>query len=80
LKEWTTTDFRNTTSTTNLKEEEIVDALGNNGNESTPEQVNRTNPWRKMTMMMTMINYIKNMTKNSETLFFEVKIKNMAKA
>jgi len=49
----TTPDFRNMPSTTNLKEEEIVDALGNDGNASMPEQVNRPNPWRKM-MMMTM--------------------------
>jgi hypothetical protein len=37
-------------STTDLEEEEIVDALGNDGNESMPEQVNLPNPWRKMTM------------------------------
>jgi hypothetical protein len=48
----TTTGFRNTPSTTNLEEEEIVDALGNDGNASMPEQVNRPNPWRKMMMMM----------------------------
>jgi len=48
-------DFRNTPSTTGLVEEEIVDALGNDGNASKPEQVNRPNPWRKMLMMMTMI-------------------------
>ena len=29
LKEWTTPDSRNTPSNTNLEEEEIVDALGN---------------------------------------------------
>ena len=39
LKEWTTPDCRNTPSTTNLEEEEIVDALGNDGNASMPEQV-----------------------------------------
>jgi hypothetical protein len=60
LKEWTTPDFRNTPSTTNLDEEEIVDALGNDGNASMPEQINRPNPWRKMkmtttTMMMMMM-------------------------
>jgi len=56
LKEWTTPDFRNTPSTTNL-EEEIVEALGNDGNASMPEQVNRPNPWRKKKMrkMMMMI-------------------------
>jgi len=52
LKEWTTPDSRNTPSTTNLEEEEIVDAPGNDGNASTPEQVNRPNPWRKMMMMI----------------------------
>jgi len=55
LKEWTTPDFRNTPSTTNLEEEEIVDALGNDDNASMPEQVNRPNPWRKLMMMMTMM-------------------------
>jgi len=55
LKEWTTPDFRNTPSTTNLEEEENVDALGNDGNASMPEQVNRPNPLRKMMMMMMMI-------------------------
>jgi hypothetical protein len=48
LKEWTTPNFRNTLSTTNLEEEEIVDALGNDGNASMPEQVNRPNPWKKI--------------------------------
>ena len=48
LKEWKTPDSRNTPSTTNLEEEEIVDALGNDGNASMPEQVNRLNTWRKM--------------------------------
>jgi len=52
LKEWTTPDCRNTTSTTNLEEEETVDALGNDGNASMPEQVKRPNPWRKIMMMM----------------------------
>ena len=55
MKEWTTPDFRNTPSTTNLEEEEIVDALGNDGNASIPEQVNRPNPWRKMIMKMMMM-------------------------
>ena len=54
LKEWTTPDSRNTSSTTNLEEEEIVDALGNDGNASLPEQVTRPNSWRKM-MMVTYI-------------------------
>jgi hypothetical protein len=40
-----------TPSTTKLREKEIVDAPGNDGNASMPEQVNRPNPWKK-TMMM----------------------------
>jgi len=53
LKEWTTPDSRNTPSTTSLlEEEEILDALGNDGNASMPEQVNRPNPWKMMMMMM----------------------------
>ena len=52
-------DSRNTPSTTNLEEEEIVDAPGNNGNASMPVQVKRPNPWRKMMMMMMMMmNYL----------------------
>jgi hypothetical protein len=39
-------------STTNLEEEEIMNAPGNDGNASMPEQVIRHNPWRKMMMMM----------------------------
>jgi hypothetical protein len=50
LKEWTTPDSRNTPSTTNLEEEEIVDAPGNDGNASMPEHVKRPNPWTKMMM------------------------------
>jgi len=57
LKEWTTPDSRNTPSTTNLEEEEIVDAPGNDGNASMQEQVKRPNPLRKMMMMM-MIMYM----------------------
>jgi len=38
-KEWTTPDFRNTPSTTNLGGEEIVDAPGKDSNASMPEQV-----------------------------------------
>jgi len=34
LEKWTTPDSRNTPSTTNLEEEEIVDVLGNDGNAS----------------------------------------------
>jgi hypothetical protein len=48
LKEWTTADSRNTPSTTNLEEEEIVDAPGNDGNASMSQQFKRPNPWRKM--------------------------------
>ena len=57
LKEWTTPDSRHTPSTTNLEEEEIVGALGNDGNASMPEQVRPPNPWRKM-MMIDYILYI----------------------
>ena len=53
MKERTTPDSRNTPSTTNLEKEEIVDAPGNDGNASMPEQVKRPNPWRKMMMMIT---------------------------
>jgi len=55
LKKWTTPDSRNTPSTTNLDEEENVDALGNDCNASMPEQVTRRNPWRKMMMIMMMM-------------------------
>jgi len=44
LKEWTTPDSRNTPSTTNLGEEEIVDALGKDGYASMPKQVKQPNP------------------------------------
>jgi len=54
LKEWTTPG-RNTPSTTNLEEEEIVDAPGNDGNASMPEQVKRPNPWRTMIMIIVII-------------------------
>jgi hypothetical protein len=36
-----------------LEEEEIVDAPGNDGNASMPEQVKQPNPWRKMMMKST---------------------------
>ena len=55
MKERTTPDCRNTPSTTNLEEEEIVGALGNDGNATMPEEANRPNPWRKMMMMMMMM-------------------------
>jgi hypothetical protein len=53
LKERTTPDPRNTPSTANLEEEEIVDAPGNDGNASLPEQFKRPNPWKKTMIMMT---------------------------
>jgi hypothetical protein len=43
LKEWITLDSRNTPSTTNLVEEEIVGAPENDDNASMPEQVKRLN-------------------------------------
>jgi hypothetical protein len=52
LKVWTTPDFQNTSSTTNLEGEEIMDAPGKDGNASMPEQVNRPNPWRKKMVVM----------------------------
>ena len=52
MKERTTPDSRNTPSNTNVEEEDIVDALGNDGKASMPEHVKRPNPWRKMMMMM----------------------------
>ena len=55
LVEWTTPDSRNTPSTTNLEEEEIVDTPGNDGKALMPEQVKRPNTWRKMMMMMMMM-------------------------
>jgi hypothetical protein len=55
LKEWITLDSQNTPSTTNLHEEEIVDAPGNDGKASMPEQVKRPNPWKNMMMTITYI-------------------------
>jgi len=55
------TDARNTLSTTNPEDEDLVDALGNEGNASMPEQVKRLNPWRKMMMMMMMMILHRNM-------------------
>jgi len=48
LKEWITTDCRNTPSTTNPEDEQIVDAPGKDGNALMPEQVKRPNPSRMM--------------------------------
>ena len=45
-------------SNTNLKEEEIVDALGKDGNASMSEQVKRPDPWKKMMMMMMMMGWM----------------------
>jgi len=55
LKEWPTPDSRNTVSTTNLEEEEIVDAPGNDGNASMPEQVKQPKPWRKIIIIIIII-------------------------
>jgi hypothetical protein len=55
LKEWTTPDCRNTPSTTNFEEEEIVDATGKYDNASMAEQVKRPNPWRKIIIMIMII-------------------------
>jgi hypothetical protein len=52
LKEWTTPDCRNTTSTTNLEGEEIVDAPGKDDNASMPEQVQLHNQWSEMIMII----------------------------
>jgi hypothetical protein len=42
----------------NLEEEENVDASGNDGNASMPEQVKRPNPWRKKMIMMIYCAYV----------------------
>jgi len=55
LKERTTPEFRNTPSTTNLQEEEIVDALEKDGNASMLEKSKRPNPLRKMMRKMMMM-------------------------
>jgi len=62
LKEWTTPEFRNTPSTTNLEEEEIVDVPGNDGNTSMPEQVKRPNPWRKLIILLSQIQFVQHET------------------
>jgi hypothetical protein len=49
------TKLPNTPSATNLEEEEMVDASGNDGNASMPEQVKRPNPWRKTMMMVVVV-------------------------
>jgi len=56
FKDWTTPDCWNTPSTSNLEEEEeTVDAPGNDGNASMPEQVLRPNPWRKIIIIISLI-------------------------
>jgi hypothetical protein len=55
LKEWTTPDYRNTPSTTYIEEEEIVDAPGNDGNASMPEQFKGPKPWRKKKIIIIII-------------------------
>jgi hypothetical protein len=49
---YNTSHSKITLSTTNLKKEEVVDAPGNDGNASMPEQVKRPNPWKKMMTTM----------------------------
>jgi hypothetical protein len=56
LKVCTTLEPRNTASNTNIEEEDFVEAPGNDGNASMPEQVKRPNPWNKIIMMMMMNN------------------------
>jgi hypothetical protein len=68
LKEWTTADCRNTPSTTNLEEEEIVDAPGKDGKSSMPEQVKRPNPWRKIMTMMKITGILKNVFRPQKSL------------
>ena len=54
MRESITTDCRNTSSTTNPEDEEVVDSPGKDVNAPMSELVKRTNPQRKMmTMMMT---------------------------
>ena len=52
MRELIATNCRNTPSATNSEDKEIVDAPGNGGNASMPEQVTLPNPWREMMMMM----------------------------
>jgi hypothetical protein len=55
LKEWTTPYFHNMLSNTNLEEEGIVDATGNDGNASMLGQVKRPNQWSKIMMIIIII-------------------------
>jgi len=52
LREWTTTDCRNTPSTTNPEDEEIADAPGKKAKLRCRNSVKRRNPWMMMMMMM----------------------------
>ena len=72
LKEWTTPDSRNTPSTTNLEEEEIVDALGNDGNASKPEQVNHPNQWRIIIIIIIIIIWIESINLSSNFKILEL--------
>jgi hypothetical protein len=58
LKEWTTPDNRNTPSTTNLEDEEIVDAPENDGTASMPERVKRPKPWKKKKLRTRVMKFI----------------------
>jgi hypothetical protein len=58
LKEWTLSDSRNTPSTANHEEEEIVDSPGNDGNASMPEQVKRPNQWRRKKKEMIILHWL----------------------
>jgi len=55
LREWTTTDCRNTPSTTNPEDEEIVDASGKKATLRCRNSVKRRNPWMMMMMMIMMM-------------------------
>jgi hypothetical protein len=46
------TRLPNMPSTTDLEEEEAVEAPGNDGNASMPERIKRSNPWRKIMMVI----------------------------
>ena len=74
MKEWTTTEFQNTPSTTNLEEEEIVDARGNDGKASMLEQFKRLNPWRKMMMMMMTCKNLRKIGKKKDPLKLNTRI------
>jgi len=56
-QEWTIPDCRNTPSRTNLGEEGIADAPGNDGNASMPEQVKRSNPRRMIIIIIITLSF-----------------------